>query len=235
MRRVQTGRTIGDETAPYDIYDYKAKRADEFVQEVLETEPHEWGYIEVYANGRVEYRDGKLLTDIPVAWKHLNIEKIKASGGWSRMDYRIEASIDFGYGFQEAMEFLERKEENLHEELLRYKKIREMELRKESLPESEFTKTKRAKQTSEVTSEVTSEISDLDRAALEYHRKVMEYEYKTGLQLANMTSFKDGIVWLARKIIEVIDAQGDSNIETLGIVEEICKIKIKQNNKTKEG
>ena len=61
-----------------------------------------------------------------------------------------------------------------------------------------------------------------------------EYEFKTGLQLANMTSFKDGIEWLARKIIEVIDAQGDDNIETLGTIEEICKIKIKQNNKNRE-
>lgn len=63
---------------------------------------------------------------------------------------------------------------------------------------------------------------------------MMEYEFKTGLQLANMTSFKDGIEWLARKIIEVIDAQGDDNIETLGTIEEICKIKIKQNNKNRE-
>ena len=117
------------------------------------------------------------------------------------------------------------------EEMYRYRMLRERELRKENLPEPELTKAKRAERTSEVTSEVTSEINDLDRAALEYHRKVMEYEFKTGLQLANMTSFKDGIEWLARKIIEVIDAQGDDNVETIGTIEEICKIKIKQNSK----
>ena len=123
----------------------------------------------------------------------------------------------------------EKSERKTEEEMYRYRILREKELLKESLPEAEFTKAKRA----ERTSDVTSEISDLDRAALEYHRKVMEYEFKTGLQLANMTSFKDGIEWLARKIIEVIDAQGDDNLETIGTIEEICKIKIKQNGKRK--
>lgn len=113
------------------------------------------------------------------------------------------------------------------EEIAFFKKMQEIEARQADLPEPEFTKAKRA----EPAPDEKVEINSLDRAALEYHRKVMEYEYKTGLQLANMTSFKDGIEWMARKIIEVIDAQGDDNLETIGTIEEICKIKIKQNSK----
>lgn len=120
------------------------------------------------------------------------------------------------------------------EEMYRYRKLQEMEERKANLPEPEFTKAKRAERTSEVTSEATSEINELDRAALEYHRKVMEYEFKTGLQLANMTSFKDGIEWLSRKIIEVIDALGDNNTDKIANIEALCIALIEQNKRIKE-
>ena len=143
------------------------------------------------------------------------------------MDEILKHFPDLEEGWKEMEERLKTEPSEREMLSLRYRKMLEMEKLKENLPEPEFTKAKRA----EPPSEEKAEINSLDKAALEYHRKVMEYEYKTGLKLANMTSFKDGIEWLARKIIEVIDAQGDNNLKTIGTIEEICKIKIKQNSK----
>ena len=92
MRRNQTGRTGGDETAPFDVYDYKAITAEDFVNEVLISEPYEWGYISVMGSGRVEYRDGKLLSPIPENWKGLTVVSVKGSGGWSRFDYDLKVT-----------------------------------------------------------------------------------------------------------------------------------------------
>lgn len=87
---------MGDETTPYKVTDYQAKTVVEFVSEVLEEEPKEWGYFEVkhetrgfLFSPRIEYRYGKLLNEIPEAWQHQEIEKIESCGGWSRMDYYI--------------------------------------------------------------------------------------------------------------------------------------------------
>ena len=91
MKRNQTGRTGGDETAPFDVYDYKAITAEEFVHEVLISEPHEWGYINA-GGRRVEYRDGKLLDEIPENWKDLTVVSVKGSGGLSRFDYILKVT-----------------------------------------------------------------------------------------------------------------------------------------------
>lgn len=92
MRRNQVGRTGGDETAPFDVYDYKAITAEEFAHEVLISEPNEWGYISVMGSGRVEYRYGKLVSKIPENWKDLTVVGVKGSGGWSRFDYYLEVT-----------------------------------------------------------------------------------------------------------------------------------------------
>ena len=92
MRRNQVGRTGGDETAPFDVYDYKAITAEEFVHEVLISEPHEWGYISVWGKGRVEYRHGELVSPIPENWKDLTVVSVKGSGGWSRFDYDLKVT-----------------------------------------------------------------------------------------------------------------------------------------------
>ena len=47
MRFIKTGPTRGDETAPYNVTDYQAKTVVEFIHEMLEQNPNEWGYIEV--------------------------------------------------------------------------------------------------------------------------------------------------------------------------------------------
>lgn len=98
MRFIKTGPTGGDETAPYSVTDYQAKTVVEFIHEMLEQNPKEWGYIEVKDepagdgfrwSTRIEYRYGKLLNEIPDAWQYREIDKVDAAGGWSYMDYFI--------------------------------------------------------------------------------------------------------------------------------------------------
>lgn len=97
MKFTATARTGSDETTPYDVTEYQAKTVVEFVNEVLERYPGEWGYIEVKEEPsgdnnwctRIEYYHGQLLDDIPDAWQYREIGKVTAAGGWSRMDYLI--------------------------------------------------------------------------------------------------------------------------------------------------
>ena len=100
MKFTVKGRTMGDETTPFEVTEYKSKTVVEFIAEVLELRPDEWGYIAV-RNGRqnflssrkIEYRCGELMEGIPEEWQIRKIVKIDACGGWSRMDYLITASI----------------------------------------------------------------------------------------------------------------------------------------------
>lgn len=82
------------------------------------------------------------------------------------------------------------------EEMYRYRMLRERELRKESLPEPEFTKAKRA----EPTSEVTSEISELEKAAKRY---ATEGDEISGLYIIEpeVDAFKAGAEWDKKRII----------------------------------
>lgn len=98
MKFTQTATTGGDDTAPFDVSDYQAKTIVEFVSEVLEQNPKEWGYIEVkdepagdgfHWNTRIEYRYGQLLNEIPDTWQYREIGSVTAAGGWSSMDYII--------------------------------------------------------------------------------------------------------------------------------------------------
>ena len=98
MRITKTGPVSGDETAPYSVSDYRAKTIVEFVNEVLEQNPKEWGYIEVkdesvgdgfHWNASIEYRYGQLLNEVPDIWQYREIGSVTAEGGWSRMDYLI--------------------------------------------------------------------------------------------------------------------------------------------------
>jgi hypothetical protein len=96
MKFTKVGRTMGDETTPYEVTEYRAKTIVEFINEVLENEK-ECGYIEVKDEKsgpfhwctRIEYRYGELLNEIPDAWQYRCPELIEACGGWSRMDYFI--------------------------------------------------------------------------------------------------------------------------------------------------
>ena len=97
MRFKQTSKVRGDETASYSVTNYRSKTVGEFIKEVLETMPNEWGYIKVKQDGvswlsypRCEYKWGKLIQDIDEKYKSLRIKSMTGDGGWSRMDYEIE-------------------------------------------------------------------------------------------------------------------------------------------------
>lgn len=95
MKFTSIGQTSGDETTPYFVEDYKATTIGEFINEVLNEFPDEWGYFSFNGSfvanpNRCEYRYGKLITNFPNA-DILNepIYYITSRGGWSRMDYEI--------------------------------------------------------------------------------------------------------------------------------------------------
>ena len=89
MKLIRTSKVFGDETALYDVVDYKATTVGEFITEVLKEFPREWGYIEV-KHSKCEYRNGELLSKLPSNLLHETIHSIKGDGGWSRMDYNIQ-------------------------------------------------------------------------------------------------------------------------------------------------
>ena len=95
MRFIQTHSMGSDCTAPYDIVDYQAKTAVEFINEMLQQCKSEWGDIEVWAGNNpldykcINYKRGELLDEIPDAWQYKEVTKVFAAGGWGRIDYRI--------------------------------------------------------------------------------------------------------------------------------------------------
>lgn len=99
MKFTQIGETMGDETTPYEVTEQKSRTVREFIEEVLKEKPQEWGYISVgkhfYQDGAIgvcEYRYGKLVTEMSAHALDVEIKKISACGGWSRMDYTINWS-----------------------------------------------------------------------------------------------------------------------------------------------
>lgn len=93
----KTAGPFGDCTSRYDVILDKDYTVGEFIETVLREEPKEWGYIGIYKKYEIfgdpvcEYRYGKLITDtLPEEYLKREINEIKASGGWSRMDYEIK-------------------------------------------------------------------------------------------------------------------------------------------------
>ena len=96
MKFTQIGKTMGDETTPYEVTGQKSRTVREFIEEVLEEKPNEWGYISVGGHffqprkkGSCEYRYGRLLSEMPEELLDVEIREILAFGGWTRMDYTI--------------------------------------------------------------------------------------------------------------------------------------------------
>ena len=94
MRFIQTHSMGSDCTAPYDVVDYQAKTVVEFINEMLQQCKSEWGDIDVWVDtrplpGRVDYKRGELLGEIPDDWQYKEVVKVIAAGGWGNMDYRI--------------------------------------------------------------------------------------------------------------------------------------------------
>lgn len=92
--------TIGSDcTGPYNVTLYKDFTVEEFIKAVAEGVDgygrHEWGFIGIYDNGyypftddRCKYRNGNIVTNnIPKKYLKKKIKKVRASGGWSCMNY----------------------------------------------------------------------------------------------------------------------------------------------------
>jgi len=109
MNYIQTHAEGSDCTAPYDVTDYKATNAKDFVDELLrQKDNNSWGKIYVESkcvglivndevnfdrcvNSWVEYKGQTILNRIPEEWGFIKIKEVKAAGGWGCMDYRIIA------------------------------------------------------------------------------------------------------------------------------------------------
>ena len=94
MRFTVIGNTAGDCTTPYLVTEYEARTVREFINEVLESRPNEWGEISVVDgqcinNPSYEYKHGRLMGEFQKSILKREIDEVKASGGWSRMDYII--------------------------------------------------------------------------------------------------------------------------------------------------
>lgn len=90
----QTHAEGGDCTAPYDVILDKSYTVAEFVAEILKCNPKEWGIISIATpKGYIEinYYCGKIEELLPEVIGNTSVLQVKASGGWSRMDYSIKA------------------------------------------------------------------------------------------------------------------------------------------------
>ena len=96
----------GDCTRPHDVTLCKAFTVEELIRTIAEGVDEygrtEWGYIGIYDEGyypftdeRCEYRDGKVIANnIPDEMLHKPVISVRASGGWSRMDYCLTVKGD---------------------------------------------------------------------------------------------------------------------------------------------
>ena len=93
IERTMIGRERSDCTAPYEVNLDRDYTVAEFIEEILSQWHREWGYFGVFREGaifgwpRCEYRDGRLLDFMPDDILRKRIVKVKADGGWTRMDY----------------------------------------------------------------------------------------------------------------------------------------------------
>lgn len=97
MKFEQTSKERSDCTASYSVTNYKSKTVGEFIREVIEMRPKEWGKIKVKLDGLswlsypyCEYKWGEIVNDIDEKYKSLRIKSMTGDGGWTQMDYYIE-------------------------------------------------------------------------------------------------------------------------------------------------
>lgn len=96
FRIVQTGKTRGDGTAPFDVILYQETTVRKFLQEILAA-PDDWGYIRIekglpFASAPCcPYEHGKLLPDAYIPFDEADMDRFivsaTADGGMGRMDY----------------------------------------------------------------------------------------------------------------------------------------------------
>ena len=82
LKFIQTHPTGSDCTASYDVILDKPYTVGDFINAVLTTRSNEWGSFHLTYYTRMDYRDGKPMS--------MRIKEVKASGGWSAMDYYIK-------------------------------------------------------------------------------------------------------------------------------------------------
>lgn len=92
LKFIQTHSMGGDCTAPYDVELDRPYTVREFINEILAASPHEWGEIRVVGCFSIKYRYGKIEDIIPARYADLSVSEVKASGGYSAMNYRIKLS-----------------------------------------------------------------------------------------------------------------------------------------------
>lgn len=92
----QCGREGGDCTAPYKVILDRSYTVRTFIDAVLNGRSTEWGYIgindghTIFGNPSCEYRYGKLQNAMNECVLDKAVISVKASGGWTRMDYLIK-------------------------------------------------------------------------------------------------------------------------------------------------
>lgn len=90
IKFVQTHNIGSDCTAPFDI-DTDCKTVGEFVDEVLRKYTNEWGTFKIEGMYcYYDYKKGKLIDEIQQDVRKLQINEIKAAGGYSNMNYKIK-------------------------------------------------------------------------------------------------------------------------------------------------
>jgi hypothetical protein len=95
IKLTQTSETFGDCTALYSVEMDKPYTVKEFIKQVLKRK--EWGYIgiedndSIFGEPKCEYKGKTIITEnLPEEILSQPVVKVRASGGWSRMDYIIE-------------------------------------------------------------------------------------------------------------------------------------------------
>lgn len=96
---IHTGGPYGDCCFTYDVELNREYTVGEFIRTVLREKPNEWGYIgikkefdryAVFGDPNCEYSHGQVKrTNFSYEDLQQKIDFVKASGGWSRMDYKI--------------------------------------------------------------------------------------------------------------------------------------------------
>lgn len=91
LKFIQTGQTGGDCTTPYNVELDRPYTVLEFINKILTAYPSEWGVIRVRCCFSIKYSYGKIENAVPAQYADLPVEEVKAAGGYSAMDYIIEA------------------------------------------------------------------------------------------------------------------------------------------------
>lgn len=93
LKFIRTSKIFGDESSTYDVQINKDNTTVKDIIEYILSQNDEWGFIYInnfLSSKRIEYKYGVIISDnIPSEDKNKIVKIMDASGGWSRMDYRI--------------------------------------------------------------------------------------------------------------------------------------------------